>query len=412
MTALERLVTRQDQSLYCLVKGLKRKRLIAQRASARGDLAVRSNGRRLRNFTSSNYLGLADHPAVRLSASRAALQWGVSLSQPRLWVTDRITARLELEIARLVGQEQAITFPSTTHIAYDVLPLLAGKRGAIFMDAWAYPISKAGAHAARQMGARIYIFRHNDPQDLAHLLESEVAANDKVIVCDGLYMSVGEPAALSAFQDLADVFDAVIYLDDAQGLGILGSGPCQSMPYGYGGGGTPQYWNTTPGRIVHASTLAKAFGVPIAFVAGPKGFIDYLGSTGSTFFHSSPPALPVLAAALGALQLNAVFGDRLRSRLLNRVRYFHHTLDGFSPGLLSDHLFPMQSIYFSTSNAATSTAGHLRRHNIWPIIQFGPPENPFGGVLRFILTISHRSDHIDELSRVLKAVYNCKERIG
>jgi 8-amino-7-oxononanoate synthase len=350
---------------------------------------VRIGGAWVLNLASSDYLGLTGHPAARAAACRAAETWGLSLSQPRLWAGDALSATLERKLAYLVGQEQALLFPSTRQLAHDVLPLLAGEQGAIFIDEKAYPISQEGARAAR--GAVVKTFTHNDPGDLARELRLCRRA-ERVIVVDGFYMDEGQPAALAAFARLAERFDAVIYIDDAQGIGMLGHDPTLAMPYGWGGGGAPAYCGVGPGRIVHAATLAKAFGTPVAFVAGPKQLCEHLRANAFSVIHSSPPALPVVAAGLAAVRLHAVEGDTRRQRLLRLVRLFRAGMDS---DRVSDHEFPMQSLYFDTVGAAAKATSRLRRRGIWTVVQFDPEDNPDGGAIRLLFTARHEAGAVE-----------------
>ena len=127
--------------------------------------------------------------------------------------------------------------------------------------------------------------------------------------------------------------------------------------------------------------------------------MDYLEATAFTYMHSSPPALPVIAAALETLQIHRILGDALRGRLLELVWYFQHRLGELFPGQLSQHEFPMQTIYFSNPEQAEEMGRWLWMNGIWAVIQFNPDDCLGGGVLRFILTVRHQKEDID---RVLK----------
>jgi 8-amino-7-oxononanoate synthase len=356
---------------------------------------VRIAGRWVLNFAATNYLGLSGHPLVTSAATRAAREWGLSLATPRVLAVDRLTERLETAIAQLVGQEQALVFPSTTHAALDVLPLLAGSRGALFLDEWAYPLSVAGAFAATRDGAQVRRFPHNDTRTLARLLSARGVAGS-VVVCDGVYPATGRPATLRAIERAARMSGALVYVDDAHGIGLLGAHPSATMPYGWGGGGTPMHVGIAPGRIVHVGSLSKALGVPVAFVAGPGGLIAPVRAA-PTYTHASPPALPVLGAALAALQVHQHDGDTLRSRLAELVGRFQRGLRDLGWVPFPDTLFPIQALRFSTAQAAYAAARALRRHGIWAILQVGSPEHATGGVLRFALTALHQPEDIDLL---------------
>jgi 7-keto-8-aminopelargonate synthetase-like enzyme len=400
MTPLDRLVARRERDMARLARRLEKAGLVGQRVDAVRGRHVLVGGRWLINFASSDYLGLAGHPAVRRAAAEGARRWGISLSQPRFWATAGLTAALERELARLVGSEQALVFASTMQLAQDVLPALAGPRGSILIDERAYPISRRAAEMAALSGATVGLFCHNDPSDLARALGRRRGPGDQVIVCDGLYMAAAETAALDAFASLAERYDATIYLDDAQGLGLLGREPSAAMPYGWGGAGTPAYCSVRSGRLVYASTLAKALGAPLAFVAGPAGFIDYLRSAAFSHVHSSPPALPVVAAALAAVRLHAGQGDQLRRRLLHRVQLYQAATGQNEPA----SCLPLQSVYFDTPRQALAAGARLRREGIWPIVELWPEERPAGGAVRFLFTATHTAADVERLVEARKGV--------
>jgi 8-amino-7-oxononanoate synthase len=397
MSLLDRRIQRHDQQGPQLVERFAgRDGLIAQRVEAVRGARVRIGGRWALNFAATNYLGLARDPTVRCALTDAAGVWGTSLATPRLLAVDRLTERLEAEIAVLVGQERALVFASTTHAALDVLPLLAGQRGVLYVDGWAYPISTDGASLAARHGARLLRFPHDDRRALEELLAAHAGNPDPVIVCDGVYPAAGEPARLREIAATAQPFGAALYVDDAHGIGLLGEHPTAAAPYGHGGGGVLRYLGLAgDGATVHVGSFSKAFGVPIAFAAGPAGFITYLRATASSHIHSSPPALPIVAAALAALHVNHTTGDTRRQRLAATVRRFRDGCQRTGIVLTSRGLFPVQSIGFATPQAATDACLALRRAGIWAVLQLGPPENPHGGAIRFVLTAEHTEADID-----------------
>ena len=107
----------------------------------------------------------------------------------------------------------------------------------------------------------------------------------------------------------------LVVVDDTQALGLLGSGPSAAHPWGRGGGGSGVHHESPAGTVIVAS-LAKAFGVPLAMIAGPPDLVASTWQRGPTVVHSSPPSAPVGLAAIRALHVNGRVGDRLRDRLL------------------------------------------------------------------------------------------------
>lgn len=365
---------------------------------------ARLDGRWVLAFTSANYLGLGRHPGVVRALAGAAARWGISLGMPRLLAVESLSPRLEAAIARLVGQEQTLLFPSTSHAALDTLRLLAGRSGVLYVDEQAYPISRDAAHAVAGR-SRVHLFQHNRPASLARLLEGHAGEpGSKVVVCDGVYLSDGCPAALREIGPLARRHKATVFVDDAHGLGILGARPSDEMPYGHGGAGTPAHLRVAPGCLLHAGSLSKAFGVPVAFVAGPSDVVDALRVGAPSHMHSSPPAIPLLAAGLAALRVNAQDGDSLRRTLAARVWRFRAGLvrAGICP--VTRGLFPVQTLCFATPCLAERTARALLRRGVWAALALRPPECPSGGSLRFALTVHHTEEDVDEAVAALSAI--------
>jgi 8-amino-7-oxononanoate synthase len=413
MTTLDQLVQRRGRAMPGLIDRLARTDgLVFQTISRADGPRVRVDGRWVLNFAASHYLGLGQDPRVTAAMAQAAAG-GISLGMPRALGAAALTERVEAALAALVGQERALVFPSTTHVAHDVLPLLAGQSGMLFVDERAYPISLDGALVAARAGDRLVRFPHNDPVALERLLRPHMTEQDNVIVCDGIYPLGGRVAPLRAFVALAERYGAAVYVDDAHGIGILGEEPSAMMPFGYGGGGTPRQLQVEKGSIVHVGGLGKAFGVPVAFVAGPERFIDHLRLTAGTFVHSSPPATPILAAALAALQVHDREGDDLRRHLASLVRRFRNGLRhvGLEPEPAS--LFPIQSLNLPSGAMATVAAATLRRQGIWPVLQLAPPEQPAAGAIRFVLTALHQVADVDEaVAAIARTWHSVHQRVN
>ncbi|MDQ3654919.1 MAG: pyridoxal phosphate-dependent aminotransferase family protein [Chloroflexota bacterium] len=405
MTILDQLVQRREGGMPRLIDRLSRvDGLMFQSIAAVAGPRVLVNGRWVLNFTASNYLGFGQDSRVAAAMAQTARDC-ISLGMPRALGSAALTTRVETAIAGLVGQEHALVFPSTNHVAHDVLALLAGESGLVFVDRHAYPISLDAALATTGGGERLLRFPHNDAKGLERLLQAHASVPEKVIVCDGIYPIDGQMAKLREFAMLAERYGAAIYVDDAHGVGMLGDWPSAAMPFGYGGGGTPHRLGLEQGSVVHVGGLSKALGVPVAFVAGPWRFIEYLRLTAGAFVHSSPPATPILAAALAALRVHDQEGDDRRRRLVSLVRRFRGglTCAGLVPEPAS--LFPVQSLCLPSAEAATSAAIALRRRGIWPLLQLAPPDQPSGGALRFVLIAVHEPGDIDEAVGAIAQVW-------
>jgi 8-amino-7-oxononanoate synthase len=388
-SGLDQLVKRRGSAGATFFDWIQRAGLIRQIVQISSDREDKLSGRHVINFADSDYLGLSKNRRVSAYACIGAKRAGISIGMPRVLAHDEFSNTLEIMLAHLVEQEKALIFPSTTHIAHDILPILSGKKGVIFIDSWAYPINREGAYAAVRQGARMVQFAHNDPGDLEEKLKSFRKIRDKVILCDGVYSAGGGKAVLNEFSILAERYGAVIYIDDAHGIGLFGKHPGQTLPYGLGGGGTPLYEKIPAGNYLYVASLSKAFGVPCSFIAGPSKFINFVSRSSKTFVHNSQPAIPVVAAAIGSLKVHRTDGDRLREKLAQRVKQFILGIEYAGIQLPMNEYFPIQSIYFHTPRDALVSGMRLRKMGVWPLVQIYPPDYPGGGVLRFVITVKH-----------------------
>jgi 7-keto-8-aminopelargonate synthetase-like enzyme len=253
-------------------------------------------------------------------------------------------------------------------------------------------------------------FPHNDLHALTRELQQLPPSDKKVIVCDGVYADDGWPAPLRQMAEIARSYNAAIYVDDAHALGLLGAAPTLVMPYGFGGAGTPAHAGAPPGAIAHVGSLSKAFGVPVAFASGPHALVARLRHTAQSQIHASPPAIPMVASALAALQLNALSGNALRRRLLSRVRHFRRGVAALpllevdrGPRVTGNPDFPIQTLRFATGPAAAAFAARVRRTGIWPVLQISSRDEPFASTVRFVVTARHTLASIDAALKAISA---------
>lgn len=343
------------------------------------------------SFVTPGYLGLERNTEVCAAAAEAVRRWGVTLATPRALLHDPLTAALERRLARFAGQPASLIFPSASHAARDVLPWLTRRGGMLFVDRQAYPTSLDGVHEAQRRGATVTSFPHNDVAVLDGLLRRS-STTRRVIVIDGVYGGGGDFAPLGALARMAEQHDAIIYMDDSHGLGVLGArtNGCE-CPYGEGGGGLLRFAGVSPRRVIVAGTIAKALGAPLAFVAGPTGAMRKIAHASRAFVHSSPPSIPNVAAALAALRVQSTEGDGLRATLLRLVRRFRAAAAGAGLELAADSLFPIQIIRLRCDGAAAASH-RMARDGVVAAVQ---QEDGGCCLLRFFITARHRSEEID-----------------
>ncbi|WP_159880274.1 8-amino-7-oxononanoate synthase [Aquitalea denitrificans] len=332
-------------------------------------------------FASNDYLGLANHPALIEATQQALGRWGVGGGASHL-VAGHFAVHEEAEhaLAAFCGSEAALLFSSGYAANQAVITSLVGRGDAVFAD----KLNHASLNDACQLSrASFRRFRHNDLTQLEHLLAT-TPARTRLIAVDAVYSMDGDEAPLKKLQQLADKYDAWLYIDDAHGFGVLGEGCGSAVENGLHGE-----------RLIYMATLGKAAGVAGAFVAASQQLVQWLVNKARTYIFTTaqPPALA--AAVLASLQLIAGEPWR-RQRLQQHVRCLRERLADVNFQLMPSRT-PIQPIIIGRNEQAMLLAARLKECGYWvPAIR--PPTVPEGTArLRLTLTAAHTQDQLEGL---------------
>ncbi|MBM2850419.1 MAG: bioF, partial [Anaerolineales bacterium] len=290
------------------------------------------DGKRVLNFCSNNYLGLANHPRLVQAAQDAVKQYGVGPAAVRsIAGTMSLHVELEKRLAAFKGVEAAITFQSGFNANLATLPALVGKEDVIYSDRLNHASIIDGC---RLSGAKIVAYDHCSP---AHLKET-IAAEKKngyrraLIVTDGVFSMDGDVAPLPEIYAIARDEDILLMVDDAHGEGVLGRG----------GRGLVDHFGLHGKVDIEVGTLSKAFGVVGGVVAGKQVVVDWLRQRGRPFLFSSAVTAPDAAACLAALDLLEA-STELVDRLWDNAKYFKAEMKrlGFDTGVSTTPITPV-----------------------------------------------------------------------
>jgi len=352
---------------------------------------VSIEGRSCLLFSSNNYLGIANHPALKSASMEAIEKFGLGAGASRLISGNHfLFEELERRLAQFKQTEAALLFNSGYLANLSALPALLKRGDMVLADRLCHASLIDGC---RLSGARLRLFHHHDIDQLEGLLRRRPAGGGLLIVTDGVFSMEGDLAPLNDLVGLAERYEAYIYLDDAHATGVLGASGRGSLDH-FAIGSHP--------RIIQMGTFSKALGSLGGYIAGARALIDYLTQRARGFIYTTALPPGIVAANLAALELVEQGPDRrarlsdLRDRVQTRLRELgFDTLGSRSPilpVLLGD---PKSAILFSA---------RLYDEGIFiPAIR--PPTVPRGtSRLRISLMATHTDEQIAFLLSKIESI--------
>ena len=283
-------------------------------------------GRRIRigdhwlaDFASCNYLGFDLEPQIIDSVHDALLAWGTHPSWSRLLGNPRLYPRIEERLTELLGAPDTLVLPTITHIHMSVIPVLAG-RGSIFLVGQAHKTIYDGCVVARGAGATLRRYPANDLDALAALLRSAPPGVPKLICTDGVNSMTGNAPDIAAMAALAREYDALLYVDDAHGFGVVGERSAAELsPYGARGNSVIRHAGETYDNIVLVGGFSKAYSSLLAFLALPTSLKNQLKVAAAPYLYSGPSPIASLATVLAGFDVNEQRGESIRADLYRKT---------------------------------------------------------------------------------------------
>ncbi|HTV42857.1 MAG TPA: 8-amino-7-oxononanoate synthase [Candidatus Sulfotelmatobacter sp.] len=280
---------------------------------------IQIDGRSFLNFSSNDYLGLANHPAIKAAAIRAIESFGAGSGASRL-VCGSLAPfhQLETALARLKQTEAALAFSSGYAAAQGTISALLGKDDVVILDKL---VHACVVDAAKLSGAKIRVFGHNDLDDLDDKLKwaariagpSQSGRPRVLIVTESIFSMDGDSAPLRQIVALKERYGAWLMLDEAHATGILGES----------GGGLVDELGLA-GRVeIQMATLGKALGAAGGCICGSRQLIDFLVNRARSFVFSTAPVPAAAAAATEAIRIvQSPEGKKLRQTLFENIAVF------------------------------------------------------------------------------------------
>ncbi|MEW6333430.1 MAG: 8-amino-7-oxononanoate synthase [Thermodesulfobacteriota bacterium] len=353
------------------------------RMSTPQDRVVVIDGKRLLNFSSNNYLGLANHPDVVEAFAGSARKYGMGAGASRLigGNTD-IHVELEEALARFKGTEASLTFSSGYLANLGILATLGGPGATIFSDELNHASIVDGCRLSR---SRVEIYRHADAGHLEDLLKASRAGR-KIIVTDGVFSMGGDIAPLRELAALKARHGAILVVDDAHATGTL-------PPRGRG---TAEYFGLAGQIDIQMGTFSKALGTCGAYLCASRAVVEYFVNKCRTFIFNTglPPA--VAGATIRSIELLTRHPEWLAA-LAENGETFRREMEVLGRFLSSPT--PIIPIEVGTDEKTMSASQRLYDRGLF-VHGIRPPSVPEGrGLLRLTLMATHTADMVRTAAR-------------
>jgi len=352
-------------------------------------------GKQLINFSSNDYLGLANDPLLREAATAAVAEFGVGSGASRLISgTQSPHVRLEAALAKWKGSQAALSFSSGYAAAVGTLPALVGKQDVVVLDKLCHASLIDGAKLS---GATIRVFPHNHLGKLESHLDwarRERPDGRIVVVTESVFSMDGDRAPLRALIGLKKRFGAMLLLDEAHAIGVIGTN----------GRGLAAEENLAQQVDIHLGTLSKALGVSGGYICGSRSLIEWLVNRARSFIFSTAPPPAFAAAATAAIEfLGSPAGEKRRVTLWQRIGTFRRCLgeSPIAPAPMNESGSAIHLILVGDEQAAIEMSRSLQAEGfLVPAIRY-PTVAKGAARLRITVTAAHEEPQIRRLADAL-----------
>lgn len=345
------------------------------------DTAVRINGKDVLMFGSNSYLGLTNHPYVQDAAKAAIDKYGTGCAGSRfLNGTLDIHVELEQKLARFLGKESALIFSTGFQANLGVVSSITGRHDYIIID--------EADHASIYEGTRLSFskvlkFKHNNLESLERILASLPEESIKLVIVDGVFSMEGDIVKLPAMIELCRRYEAMIMIDDAHGLGVLGEQ----------GRGTADHFGLTNETDLIVGTFSKSLASLGGFVAADAKVIDHIKHTARSLIFSAsatPASIASASAALDVMQNESWRIDALWENTRYAMDYLQYL--GFDIGETQSPIIP---IYIRDDNKTYLMTKMLMEEQVFVNPVVTPAVRAEDSLIRLSLMATHSYEQIE-----------------
>jgi 8-amino-7-oxononanoate synthase len=366
---------------------------------------IRIGDQWLADFASCNYLGFDLDAEIIAAIPEYVAKWGTHPSWSRMLGSPVLYEQIEERLTELLGCEDVLVLPTITLIHLSIIPVLAGE-GTILVDNRAHKTVYDGCQFASARGATVKRFRFEDPDDLERLLRED-RSTTRLICMDGVNSMTGNAPDLRDFARLARRYDALLYVDDAHGFGVIGErSPDEPNPYGLRGNSVVRYFDESYDRIVLVSGFSKSYSSLAAFISCPTELKRLLKTAAPPYLYSGPCPVASLATVLAGFDVNETRGDAIRTDLWHKTAQVLDCLDRLGVHTPNRSGFPIIEVPLARHEDIDAAGRFLFDQGIYVTLAAYPlvPKTEVG--FRIQMTAANTQAEIEQLIQVLGKLAN------
>ncbi len=371
----------------------KRERIIVSPQDAHIEV---EGGRHVLNMCANNYLGLAEHPAIRAAAASALERWGYGVASVRfICGTQALHRDLEQGLSRFLGTDDTILYSSCFDANGGLFETLLSAEDAVISDELNHASIIDGIRLCKAKRLR---YKNNDMADLEAKLQEASGCRFRMIATDGVFSMDGVIAHLASVCELADKYNALVMVDDSHAVGFLGKT----------GRGTHEYHDVMDRVDVMTGTLGKALGgASGGYTTGRQEIIDLLRQRSRPYLFSNSLAPPIAAATLKTLEL-LESSTELRDKLERNTSYFRSAMSELGLSIIpGEH--PIVPIMLGDARLASQMADKLLTLGLY-VIGFSFPVVPQGQArIRTQISAAHSPE---DLKFAVDCFAKAKQELG
>lgn len=346
------------------------------------DTEVIMRGKRVLMFGSNSYLGLTNHPKIKEASIEAIKKYGTGCAgSPFLNGTLDIHIELEEKLADFVGKEKAIVYSTGFHTNIGVIPTIVGRGDYIIGD----ELNHASIVEGRRLSFATYMkYKHNDMESLEAVLKKVPYESIKLIVMDGVFSMEGDVAKLPVIVELAEKYNASVYVDEAHSLGVFGEG----------GRGICNHFGLTDRVDLIMGTFSKSLATIGGFIATDADTINFLKHHSRSYIFSASISPAATASVIAALDVIKQEPERIK----NLWEITNYSLDAFrSRGFeIGPTETPIIPLYIRDNDKTFIITQELYEQGIFVNPVIPPACAPDATLIRFSLMATHTKAQIDE----------------